>query len=117
MPARLLVERNADRDIRCRFILIKVDGRIVGSLMFGDHMAIDLEPGRHLVEFDNTWKRKRVELEVHEDEVYAAQVGNETPWLFTFLMSILAAFPTNLFLTLIRVDPFEKNGDGERYLG
>lgn len=116
MAARLHVERNADRDIRCRFILVRVDGRQIASMNYGHVLDIDLAPGHHEIEFDNTWARRKVVLEVSEGEVYAAQVGNVTGWLATLLMSILAAFSTGLFLNLIRVDPILPPENGERYL-
>lgn len=116
MAARLHVERNADRDVRCRFILVRVDGRQVATLYYGHILDVDLSPGRHEIEFDNTWVRRKVVLEVSDGEVYAAQVGNVTGWLLTWFMSILAAFPTGLFLNILRVDSIGPPDDGEPFL-
>ncbi|MBX7131943.1 MAG: hypothetical protein K1X67_04605 [Fimbriimonadaceae bacterium] len=116
MPARLHLERTASRDVRCRFILVIIDGRQVASLNFGSQVDLDLAPGRHHIVFDNTWAKKEVDLDVAEGEIYAAQVGNTTSWLASLWMSVLAAFPTRIFLNILRVDPILPADDSERYL-
>lgn len=116
MPARLHLERTASRDVRCRFILVIIDGRQVASLNFGSQVDLDLAPGHHHIVFDNTWAKKEVDLEVAEGEIYAAQVGNTTSWLASLWMSVLAAFPTRIFLNILRVDPILPADDSERYL-
>lgn len=115
MPARLHLERTATQDVRCRFILVIVDGKQVASLLFGSQVDIDLAPGHHHIVFDNTWAKKEVDLDVSDGEVYAAQVGNTTSWLASLWMSVLAAFPTRIFLNLLRVDPILPSEDKERY--
>lgn len=105
MRATLHVDRNSDRDVRCRFILVKVDGRQVGSMNFGQHLEIDLEPGRHEVVFDNTWTKKSLFFDVGEGDEYAIQIGNSASFLARLWMSVLAAFPTRLFVSVLRVDP------------
>lgn len=106
MAAHLLVERNAPRDMRVRYVFVKVDGRQVGRLDFGERVLIPLEPGHHEIVFDNTWAKKRVDLEAEDGAEYAAQVGNTPGFLFKLWIAILAAGPQRLFVNFLRVDRF-----------
>lgn len=106
MAAHLLVERNASRDMRMRFVFVKVDGRLVGRLDFGDRVLIELDAGHHEIVFDNTWARRRIEFHAEEGAEYAAQVGSTPGFLFKLWIALLAAGPQRLFVNFLRVDRF-----------
>ena len=50
-PASLTVTRTSEQDFKDRQIVVALDGRKLGELLFGETMTTELEPGPHRVRF------------------------------------------------------------------
>jgi hypothetical protein len=46
-PARVTITRRANEDARERQVVVSIDGRSIATLMFGDSVTREVEPGRH----------------------------------------------------------------------
>jgi hypothetical protein len=64
IPARLVVARTSERDVRDRQVILSLDSARWATLMFGQERVREIAPGRHLLKADNTLFRKTVEFEV-----------------------------------------------------
>ena len=62
--AKLTISRTSPEDVKQRQVIIKLDGKWIGDLMYGKTLTRAIEPGRHELRFDNTWKKKTEVFEV-----------------------------------------------------
>jgi len=62
--SEIAVLRNSPEDVAKRQIVVFLDGERMGELLFGESIRLPVAPGRHELAVDNTWNRKRLELEV-----------------------------------------------------
>ena len=88
-PAYLTVTRTSERDARQRQVYVSLDGEHIAYLMFGDHIARALAPGRHTLKVNNTLVWKTVEFEAAPGEDVRFSVVNYTGRGFLTLMAIL----------------------------
>ena len=100
--AQITVARTSAEDVQLRQIVVKLDGERVGELMYGETMTIPVKAGQHRLILDNTWNRKKLELDVSEGEHVKFQAVNR-PGLFTwFLVGTLGAGP--IYVSVERED-------------
>lgn len=92
----LTVSRRSDDDVKTRQVYVKVDGKTVGSVGFGETLEVLLEPGARTVVFDNTWAWKKLEVEVGEDDSFVASVACLKAGLFAIAAAILSTAPMKL---------------------
>jgi hypothetical protein len=91
--ARITVVRTSAEDVQQRQIVVKLDGERMGELMYGQTLTIPVKAGRHEVLVDNTWNRKKVNVEVAKGEDVKFQTISR-PGRFTwFLVGTLGAGP------------------------
>src|SRR5260370_8214054 len=62
--AQITIRRNSPDDIQLRQIIVKLGGKPVAELMYGDTITIPVTPGRHRLRIDNTWNWKTLDLDV-----------------------------------------------------
>ena len=57
-PASVTVTRTSQADFSSRQLIVWIDGERVATLLWGDSITCDLEPGAHRVRVSNTlvWK-------------------------------------------------------------
>src|SRR5215475_6529219 len=65
MDAQITIVRNSSEDTQTRQIIVYLDGKNQGELMYGDSMTLNVASGAHVLRVDNTWNRKDLALEVH----------------------------------------------------
>lgn len=98
--ARLTVSRRSPADARERQVIVSVDGERIATLMFGDEVTRDLEPGRHRLRVHNTlvWKTRHFDVSANDDVRFT--VVNRPGGSTTGLLTILGARP--LYLDLVQ---------------
>lgn len=95
MPS-LTISRRDDDDVKTRHIYVKVDGKTVGAIGYGETLHVPLEAGPRVIVFDNTWAWKKFEVEVGEDDVFRASVACLKAGLFALAAAILSTAPMKL---------------------
>jgi len=99
-PASLTVCRTSDRDFKDRQIIVTLDGKRLGVLMFGESLTTDLDPGPHRVRFSNTFVWKTVDFDVKVGEQIRFEAINR-PGRLTYPMLVLMGVGP-LYLTVKR---------------
>lgn len=87
--AVVTISRNSAEDIHQRQVIVKLDGRERGDLLFGDSLTFKVLPGRHKLQVDNTWNKKTVEFEVAAGDHLRFRAVNRTGHWGWFLLSAL----------------------------
>jgi hypothetical protein len=104
--ARLTVRRQAPDDIGYREVYVRLDGRKVAMLSYGATLTEDIQPGRHILQVDNTLFRKTIEFTATVGEHIAFSTANRAGWgtysVWALLIGFLGAGP--FYLTLERDD-------------
>jgi hypothetical protein len=91
--AKITIRRTSPDDIQLRQVIVKLDGKSVAELMYGDTATIPVIPGRHRLRVDNTWNWKTLDLDLapgdHLEFLTVSRPGRFT-W---FLVGTLGAGP------------------------
>jgi hypothetical protein len=91
--AKITIRRTSPEDAQQRQVIVRLDGEIVGELMYGDTLTIPVAPGHHRLKADNTWNWKTVEVDVAPGDQFKFQAVNRLGKLTWFLVSIFGAGP------------------------
>jgi len=99
-PARLVVSRTHEADVRQRQVYVSLDGEPIATMLFGQSVERDIPPGPHRLRLNNTLVWKTVHFDAAPGErvefVFANRPGR---WTLGFL-SLVGVAP--LFLTVER---------------
>jgi hypothetical protein len=99
-PARLIVSRTHDADVRQRQVYVSLDGEPLATLLFGETVEREVAPGPHTLRLNNTLVWKTIPFDAGPGErvefVFANRPGR---WTLGFL-SLVGVAP--LFLTVVR---------------
>lgn len=87
--ARITVTRNSPEDVHQRQVIVKLDGKQRGDLLFGDSLTLQLTPGHHKLQVDNTWNRKTMEFDAGPGEHLRFRTVNRTGHWGWFLLTAL----------------------------
>lgn len=98
--AKLTITRTSPEDVKQRQIIIKLDGEWISDLMYGKSLTRTIEPGRHELRFDNTWKKKTEQFEAAPGEHVKFLVVNRTGRFTWALVATLGAGP--MYVTVER---------------
>jgi hypothetical protein len=102
--ATLTVRRQAPDDIGYREVYVRLDGRRVAMLSYGATLTEDIEPGRHVLQVDNTLFKKTLEFTASVGEHVAFSTANRAGWgtysAWALLIGFLGAGP--FYITLER---------------
>jgi hypothetical protein len=99
--ARITVDRRSERDIRDRQVVVSVDGKTLGTLLFGQSLTTAIAPGRHWLRAHNTLVWKTVDFDLAPGEQATFEVVNRAGF-GTYALSILGSGP--LYLDLARIE-------------
>jgi hypothetical protein len=102
VESRITISRTAPEDTKQRQIIVKLDGKRLGELMYGDEISRAVEPGRHRLQVDNTWNWKTVDLNVAPGEHVRFQTENRMGRFTWFLVGTLGVGP--MYVSIKRVD-------------
>jgi hypothetical protein len=99
-PARITVTRNSPDDVKIRQVAVSIDGKTTATLLYGESVTREVEPGPHRLRVHNTlvWKTVDVVLSPGEHARFTAvnRAGFGTYWM----VGLLGAGP--LYLTVRR---------------
>ena len=101
-PARLVILRTSERDIRNRQIFASLDGVSLGDLVFDTRIEKQIAPGPHLLRIHNTLFWKTIEFDAAPGEVITYQTINYAGRGFLNLVLIIGVAP--LFLAVERLE-------------
>lgn len=102
VPASITVTRTSEADFKSRQMLVWIDGESVATLLWGDSITRDLQPGPHRIRVSNTLVWKTVECELRPGQQAYFEVINR-PGIGTLtLMMVLGVGP--LYITINRMD-------------
>jgi hypothetical protein len=90
---RLTVSRRSPDDVKQRQIIIKLDGKRLGELMWGDEISRAIEAGPHRLQVDNTWNWKTVNFSAAPGEQIRFQTVNRGGRFTWFLVGTLGVGP------------------------
>ena len=93
VESRVTVSRTEPEDIRQRQIIVKLDGKRLGEIMWGDEISRPVEPGRHRLQVDNTWNWKNVDFTLAPGEHARFRTVNRGGRFTWFLVGTLGVGP------------------------
>jgi hypothetical protein len=105
---RVTVSRTSPDDIQQRQIVVKLDGKRLGELMYGDEISREVEPGPHRLQVDNTWNWKTVELNLAPGEHARFRTVNRGGRFTWFLVGTLGVGP--MYVSIERITDTEGPG-------
>ena len=102
-PARLVITRRQERDIRQRQVFFTLDDQRLGDLVFGEEIVREIAPGRHTLKANNTMIWKTVTFEAAPGEEVRFSAVNYSGRGFWILMAFAGVAP--MFLAIEREGP------------
>lgn len=90
---KITVRRTSAEDAQQRQVIVKLDGKDVGELMYGETLTFPVEAGHHELKVDNTWNSKTVDVDLSAGDHTKFQTVNRMGRLAWFLVSMLGAGP------------------------
>ena len=101
LPATVTITRTSEEDFKSRQQIVWIDGARVATLLWGDSITCELQPGPHRVRVSNTLVWKTAEFTVHAGEqVFFEAITRMGPGSI-FMVLLLGVGP--LYLTLRRM--------------
>jgi hypothetical protein len=101
-PASITITRTSEDDFKSRQLIVWIDGEHVATLLWGDSITRDLQPGPHRIRVSNTLVWKNVECTLCPGQQAYFEVINRTGIGTIFAMMVLGVAP--LYLTVNRMD-------------
>jgi hypothetical protein len=100
-PARLVVTRTSERDVKYRQIFVSLDGTSLGDLLYGKSISREIAPGPHYIRVHNTLFWKTIDFEARAGETVTFQTVNYAGRGFWNFVLIIGVAP--LFLSVDRL--------------
>jgi hypothetical protein len=91
--SRVTFSRTSPDDVKQRQIIVRLDGKRLGELMWGDEISRPLEPGRHRLQVDNTWNWKNIDFTIGPGEHARFQTVNRGGRFTWFLVGTIGVGP------------------------
>jgi len=101
-PATVTVTRTSEADFKSRQLIVWIDGERVATLLWGDSITTELQPGRHRVRVSNTLVWKTLEFDLAPGEQLFFEAINRTGPGTYLMLVVFGAGP--LYLTLQRME-------------
>lgn len=101
-PATVTVTRTSEEDFKSRQLIVWIDGDLAATLLWGDSITRDLQPGPHSIRVSNTlvWKTIAFRVEAGQ-QVFFEAILRPGIGTLTFML-VLGVGP--LYLTVRRMD-------------
>ena len=90
---RITVARTSEQDVRIRQLVVSIVGKNAGTLLFGESMTQEVEPGPHRLRVHNTLVWKTVELEIGAGEHVRFTAVNRAGFGTYSMVGLLGAGP------------------------
>jgi len=101
LPASVTTTRTSQADLQTRQLIVWVDGKRVATLLWGDSVTCELEPGPHRLRVSNTLFRKTVDFTVSPGEQIFFEAINHLGPGSVLVTMLFGAGP--LYVTLKRM--------------
>jgi hypothetical protein len=98
--ARITVVRRSPLDVRQRQVVVSIDGETAATLLFGESVTREVEPGAHRLRIHNTLVWKTIDIELAPDEHAHYVCINRAGFGTYAMLSLLGTGP--LYLTVTR---------------
>lgn len=98
--ARITVTRQAPTDVRQRQLVVSIDGQTVATLLFGESVTREVEPGEHRLRVHNTLVWKTIDFTLAPGEHASFTAINRPGWGTYSMLSLLGVGP--LYVALER---------------
>jgi hypothetical protein len=98
--ARVTVSRQSADDVRLRQLVVSVDGRNAATLLYGESVTVDVEPGSHRLRVHNTLVWKTVHFDAAPGEHVRFAAVNRAGFGTYSMIGLLGAGP--LYVTITR---------------
>jgi hypothetical protein len=92
-PTLLSVHRTSVDDVKQRQVIFSLDGRRIGTLLFGQHLTIEIPPGRHRLRANNTLVWKTVEFDAPPGGHVHFTCVNRAPASLYFMLFVFGVAP------------------------
>ena len=102
-PTLVTVHRTSPRDEQSRQVVVHLDGRRVGELLYGQSLTVEVVPGRHELHAHNTLMWRRVAFHAVPGAHVHFTAVNRAPAGFYALLLVIGVAP--LILTLEQGPP------------
>jgi hypothetical protein len=99
--ARITVTRVHPNDVQDRQIVVSLDGRHIGTLLFGKTVSLEVPPGPHRLKAHNTLFWKNLEVDLQPGEHARFEVLSRAGTGTLGLLGLIGVGP--LFLTFQRL--------------
>jgi hypothetical protein len=99
-PARLLITRTTERDVKNRQIFASLDGTGIGDILFKEQISREIAPGPHRLRIHNTLFWKTIDFEAAPGELIHYETVNYAGRGFLGFALIIGVAP--LFLAVER---------------
>ena len=100
-PTSLTITRTSEEDWKSRQLVVSIDGKPVGELLWGDSIWCELEPGPHRLRVHNTLVWRTVEFVLSPGEQVFYEAVNRAAASTYLLLPWLGIGP--LYVTLRRM--------------
>jgi hypothetical protein len=101
-PATVTVTRTSQEDFASRQLIVWIDGERVATLLWGDSVTRDLQPGPHRIRVSNTLVWKTVEFTLEHGQQAYFEAINRTGFGTITMMLLIGVAP--LYVTIRRMD-------------
>lgn len=92
-PTSVTITRTAEDDCQTRQLIVSIDGKRVATLLWGDSVRCDLEPGRHALRVYNTLVWKTIEFTLGPGEQAFFEVVNRAATSTYLIVGLLGVGP------------------------
>jgi hypothetical protein len=100
MDSRVTVSRTSPTDVQQRQMIVKLDDESFATLLYGETVTREVEPGHHRLNVDNTWVWKTVEFDLAPGEHIKFRVINRAGRFTWWMVALLGAGP--MYVTIER---------------
>jgi hypothetical protein len=100
-PTSVTITRTSEDDFKSRQLVVSVDGKKMGELLWGDSLLCELPPGTHTLRVHNTLVWRTVEFLLAPGEQIFYEAVNRPTASTYFLLPIFGIGP--LYVTLRRM--------------
>lgn len=100
-PTSLTITRTSEEDWKTRQLVVSIDGRRMGELLWGDSVSCELEPGPHRLRVHNTLMWRTIDFVVAPGEQVFYEAINYASASTFFLLPLFGIAP--LYLELRRM--------------
>jgi hypothetical protein len=96
LRCQVTLSRDHQADARQRQVIVRLDGGPTSTLMFGDRITVDVEPGNHTLRANNTLYWKRVPFAIEPGEHLEFMLINRAGRLTLGFLAIVGVAPLYL---------------------